>query len=563
MRIGLFGMGLALSFAAAACSDLFGEEEESARRLGPGAGADADGGGVNAAGAIVCDDRIHAASSDGRRMTLAQYQHAIADVFDGQVTASAKFPGGYGKSTTGYSTEAAINGVGEQDVAQIDLAAEEVAIAVAGALTKLLPCAAQSADEACAGTFLDKYARRAFRRALAKDERDQLLASFRAGLASGNGATFKDGVAFMVAHLLQTPQFLYVMEDAAPEVRKLSPDEVASRLSFLFWDSIPDDALLASAASGALADKKEVVAQATRLLASDKANTAVARLFREWTGTVALAPTSKDPATFPQFNAGFAKSMNESFDRFVLDQMRGQGTLSTLLRSPTAFVDTNMAAFYGVAAPATGQWNKVDLDPARYSGIATQGALLASLAHPTDASFVLRGKLVVTRLLCVSLGDPPANAQSVFGAATKPPDPTGKDLSTTMIAQPGCAGCHKVMNPPGLAFEHFDGIGRFRDRYASGKAIDTTGTLPRLGTNDEVPFQGPGDLMDALAKRSEIGACFSTQLFRFAMSRKETEADACAVKAVADALTAANGRMADALLALTTTDAFTHRIDAK
>lgn len=562
MRIGLFGCGLVVAFTAAACSDLFGEEEAAARRFGPGGAADGDGG-ADGGGGIVCDDRVHAASSDGRRMTIAQYQHAIADVFEGQVTASAKFPGTYGKSATGYSTEAAINGVGEQDVAQLGLAAEEVAIGVAGAVTKLLPCAAQAADEACAQTFVDKYARRAFRRAPTSEERAQLIASFRAGLASGTGATFKDGLAFLVAHMLQTPQFLYVMEDAAPAARKLSSDEIASRLSFLFWDSIPDDALLASAASGALDDKKGIVAEAQRLLASDKATTAVARLFREWTGTVALAPTSKDPATFPQFTATFAKSMNESFDRFVVDQLRGQGTLTTLLRSPEAFVDANMAGFYGVAAPPSGQWAKVALDPARYSGIATQGALLASLAHPTDASFVLRGKLVVTRLMCLTLGDPPANAQAVFGAAAKPVDPTGKDLSTTMIAQPGCASCHKVLNPPGLAFEHFDGIGRFRDRYASGKAIDTSGALPHLGTQDEAPFQGPSDLMEVLTKRPEVGACFSTQLFRFAMSRRETDADACAVKAVTDALSASNGRMADALLALTTTDAFTHRIDAQ
>ena len=541
--------------ALAACA----EDEDLAEKRIFGAAPAADAGAGLGTKRVICNDRVHAASSEGRRITLAAYQRAIADVFDGTVVGSAKFPGTYGKSATGYSTEAAINGLGEQDVAQIQVAAEEVALGVAGALPKLLPCAAAAADEACVGVFLDKYARRAYRRALSAEEKAQLLATFRTGLTSP-GATFTDGVALVVAHMLQTPQFLYVMEDAAPAARRLTGEELASRLSFLLWDSVPDDALLAAATSGALSDATKVLEQAKRMLASDKANTAIARLFREWTGASQLAPANKDAVTYPSFDAALARSMNESFDRFAVGQLRGDGTLTSLLKSSEAYVDATMATFYGVTAPPAGQWAKVTLDPTRYSGLSTQAAVLASLAHPADASFVLRGKFVITRLLCGSLGEAPANALSVFGSLPTPPQPTGKDVSATLLSEPGCASCHKTINPPGLAFEHFDGVGRYRERYGSGKAIDTSGTLSGL-VPQPIQFQGPSELMDALAKEPQAAVCFATQLFRFAMSRRETPDDQCALQALGDALAASDGKLAETLLALTTTDAFTHRIE--
>jgi hypothetical protein len=117
-----------------------------------------------------------------------------------------------------------------------------------------------------------------------------------------------------------------------------------------------------------------------------------------------------------------------------------------------------------------------------------------------------------------------------------------------------------LIDPPGLAFEHFDALGRYRDGYASGKAIDPSGTLPDMGSG-AVSFRGPADLMEALTHDPRVAECFAKNVFRFALSRAETPDDQCALQALSDALQSSDGRLADALLALTTTDAFTHRID--
>lgn len=502
---------------------------------------------------LVCDDAPHAAPTEGRRITLTQYQHAIAQIFGPAVAPSARYPGGHGASRTGYSTEPAISAIGAQGVEDLMLAAEDVAVEVAAALPGLLPCAATSPDEACAGRFIDRYGRRAYRRSLELAERQRLLDRFHEGRQSG--ASFTDAIALLTAYLLETPQFLYAMEDAAPSPRALRPEELASRLSFLLWDSIPDDALLDAAAAGPLSVTREL----DRMLGAPAADATIARFFREWTGTTELKPGSKDLTTYPDLTDALAGSLNSSFDRFAQDQLKNGGTLSTLLTDPAAFVDAISAPFFGVPAPAAGRWEKAALDPTIYTGLATQPALLAALAHQQQGSFILRGKFVVERLLCQELGAPPPNAQSVFSGLPLPPSPTGKEVSASINANVGCAGCHTRLNPPGLAFERFDAVGHLIGSYPSGRAIDPSGAL-LLGAAS-IPFADQVELMRALAARPEIEACFQRQLFRFALSRPDSLTDGCALQAMRDASQASGGQLRAGLEALVSSDAFNFKVD--
>src|SRR4029453_5360614 len=359
-------------------------------------------------GRYVCDDRMHPAVTEARRLTALEYQSSVAVLFGGRLTPSAQYPGTVGKSVTGFSTEPAYNDIGSGGAEQLLFAAEDVALQLPAALPQLLPCASTTPGEPCVNSFLDVYGTRAYRRPLSAGERAELLDEYRAGVASG--ASFSESMAMVVDHLLQMPQFLYLAERAAGSERALDGYELASRLSFMLTGAIPDDALLAAAPN--LTDPATLTAQANRLLASPRANTTLARFFREWTGTLRLAPADKDQTAFPFFNAAYAQSMNDPFDRFVLDQVRNQGTLRTLLRSTDAFVDSNMASFFGVTPPAAGQWAKIALDDKRYSGVVTQPAMLASLAHSSEPSFVFRGKFIRKQLLCENLGMPPANAQA-------------------------------------------------------------------------------------------------------------------------------------------------------
>lgn len=513
-------------------------------------------------GRYVCNDKIHPAVTQARRLTEVEYQNAISDVFDGRLAPSTKYPGSAGKSVTGFSTEAVFNDIGASGAEQLMFAAEDVALQLPAALAQMTPCATSAPNEACANTFLDTYGTRAYRRPLSTAERTELLDEYRAGVASG--ASFTESMAMLVDHLLQMPQFLYLAEGAAGADRPLNGYELASRLSFMLTDSIPDDALLAAAPG--LTDPATLTAQATRLLASTKANTTIARFFREWTGTVQVTSADKNPTAFPFFNDAYAQSMNDSFDRFVIDQVRNQGTLRTLLRSTDAFVDPTMASFFGVTAPPQGQWAKVSLDRQRYSGVVTQPAMLASLAHESETSFVFRGRFIRKHLLCENLGAPPADAQSVFGSLPLPPNPTGKDISAVVVARAECSGCHSLMNPAGLAFEQFDAVGRYRTTYGSGKTIDPSGVLPNVGAKPgvaghDLTFADQTAMMEQLANEPQVSVCMATQMFRFTVSRMDTPADACAIQAIGDALTASGGTLSQAIMTMTATDAFTHRSD--
>jgi hypothetical protein len=358
--------------------------------------------------------------------------------------------------------------------------------------------------------------------------------------------------------MLQMPAFLYVVEAPANSGvdRALSGPELASRLSFQFWDSAPDDALLDAAETGKLTTKDAVLTQAKRLFADARSDRAFVRFFREWTGTETLTLTSKDSKVFTYLNQAFATSVNDSFNKFVVDQVRSGKTLYDVLRSSSVFVDKNLATFFG--QPAVTTWTQVTLDPSRYTGIMTQPAMLSALAHSTDTSYVFRGRFVRKRLLCQDVGAPPANAMATFSTLTKPANPTAREVATVVESQAACGGCHTLLDPGGLAFEHFDAMGAYREQYTSGKAIDTSGSL--LAVSDPaLAFAGPVEMMEGLAGLPQTQKCFSTQLFRYTASRLDNAGDACGIQQIQDAMAASSNKIQEAFFASTQTDAFLYR----
>ena len=171
------------------------------------------------------------------------------------------------------------------------------------------------------------------------------------------------------------------------------------------------------------------------------------------------------------------------------------------------WVDDASAGWLGL--PATGSWHLATLEPSKGAGLATQPALMASLAHERNTSFIFRGKFVLSKVLCQQFGAPPANATAVFASLPLPPNPTGREQSAQINQNPACAGCHTTINPVGLAFEHFDATGRYQATYASGKAIDTAGQV-QLGSSP-LAFTDPATLMAEVGQRPEAVACFSKQ----------------------------------------------------
>lgn len=534
-----------LSILSSGCIGNIGGGDESEEELGghPQKGPD---------GRYICDEGPYPIQSFARRISVREYGNVVRDVFGQGIVASAQYPGSYGKSGTGYSTEPSLYAVGDQTAEKLMFAAEDVAEQVGLSLSSLLPCAASAPNGGCVDEFIDTYIARAYRRPVSDEERATLVATYEGGRASG--ASFAEGVAMLTAHALQTPEFLYVVEAAAPGGRALDGFEIASRMSFFFWETIPDEELLTEALKGTLETPEGRRAQAQRLLDDPRADQAVSRFFREWTLTTDVIAENKDPNIFPGFDDAYAASMGESFDRFVADQARN-GTLDTLLTSSDVWVDENMANLLGVEAPV--DWAKVSL-PERDAGLATQPLFLASAAHYGDSSYIFRGRFVVLRLMCETLGAPPGNAQSEFDAIDKSSDPTGKDLSAVVRANPACGGCHDQIDPGGLALEHFGALGEFREAYESGKPIDPSGILP---VAKDLSFDDSGDLFASLAENPAIATCFGKQVVRFALSRVDVEDDGCAVQGVGDIVASEGGSLSDAMIGLIESDAFAYRRD--
>lgn len=521
---------------------------------GTNSGGTATAPPVGTDGRYACDGDTHGTVAPLRRLTQAEFQNVIEDVFG--ISVGTTFPSSYGKSATGFSTEIAINNMSEQGVQQVMQAAEEVAEGLPAVLAKVLPCSKSGANDSCATTYLDTVGRRLFRRALTSDEETELLGVYQNEM--DDGAAFADAVSVMTAQMLQMPSFIYMLEDPSNtnKDRPRTGLELATRLAFQLWDSAPDDTLLARAENGELDTREAVMEEAQRMFADPKSDREFVRFFREWADTPLLTTNSKDHSAFPYYDAQFIASMNESFDRFAVDEMRSSQSLYDVFRSNNAWVDTNMASFMGL--PSVSTWTKVTLPDDRYSGIMTQPAVLAALAHTVDSSFVFRGREILKRFMCIDVGAPPPDAMAQFGRLTIPEDPTGKDVASAIESQSACRGCHSMLNPPGLAFEHFDGMGAYRDAYDSGKAIDTSGTLDGVG-DTPIAFDGPADLMEAIAQQDQTQRCFATQLVRFTASRMDDTGDVCAIQDVEDALKAADGKIDAAFLATTQTDSFMYR----
>ncbi|HYP98925.1 MAG TPA: DUF1592 domain-containing protein [Polyangiaceae bacterium] len=499
-----------------------------------------------------------------RRLTRAEYTNTVRDLLNVDVTAAADLPAD--EVTNGYDNNAGVLTVSSLHVEKYVLVSETLAKLAVQNLNTLTNCdAASKGEDACAQAFAKSFGRRAFRRPTTADDETQLMAAYSAGRTDGS---YAEGIEVMIRAALQSPDFLYRLEltpasDASAKRIPLSQFELASRLSYLAWGSGPDDALLNVAAQNGLSTKDQVAAKARELLAAPKARGAIGSFFDQWASTRRLSITTKNTTTFPAFSTQLRDAMAMELPAFVNDVLwNGDGRLSTLLTAPVAYVSGPLAQLYGVSPPAAnsdGSPVKVTL-PANQqrAGLLTQAGFLSVQGHPDQTSPVLRGKFVRSMLLCQPPPPPPADVDISL--------PTVAEGATARIrfaahesAGASCKGCHVTMDPIGLAFEHYDAIGQYREQD-NGQAIDVTGEIS--GAPDASlsgGFNGPAEMAAKLANSSQVRACVATQFFRFASGRTEGKADACSLATMQRAFDAANGDVIDLIVATTQTDAFWYR----
>ena len=489
-----------------------------------------------------------------RRLTRWEYDNTVRDLLGDSSRPSGRFPPD--ERGAGFTNDAQNLSVSPLHVENYLDAAEKLVNAATTDLGKLVPCDPATGDMGCATRFLESWGKRAWRRPLDDEEKAAMLKVFAAGMTSDGFAT---GIRMMMQVMLQVPQFLYRVEIGAGRVGtdmvKLTPWETASRLSYLFWGSMPDADLMTAAEAGKLGTKEEIAAQAQRLVKDDRAKQTLAIFNEQWLDLASADAIEKDVEIVPAFEPALPPLFRRESDLFAEEVMwKGDGTLKTLLTAPYSFMNEKLAKFYGVKGPVGEAFAKVDLDGTQRSGFFTQAAFLATHALPTQTDPVRRGKFVREQFFCQIPPPPPADLM------VRPPDLapnlTTRERFSQHSADAACAVCHKMMDPIGLAFESYDPLGQYRATEA-GRPVDASGEL--IGTDVDGPFVGPFELSKKMLESGQVRTCYVKQWFRFGYGRSETPDDVCSVETL-KALYESKGRSArELLVALTQTDAFMFR----
>jgi hypothetical protein len=487
-----------------------------------------------------------------RRLTHAQYDNAVRDLLGDSSQPAREFAKGTEQGIFDTMADQAVAPL----LADQYLDAAEALVERVKDLKPLVGCDPSAANAAsCVREFVKRFARRAFQRPLASAELDTLIALYDKTRLLSDAPT---GVRAVITAILVSPNFLFRPEFGAgaasvPLAKKLTPFEQSARLSWFYWSSLPDDALLDAAATGQLETREQLVSQARRLFKDPKARAGVASFYTQWFGLALLETTTKDAAVYPTFDDALRSAMSEETRRFVDDVLwTGDGKLSTLLTAPYAFVNGALAKLYGLPQPKDpASFVKVQTDPATRAGILTQASFLSAFASSNASSPVKRGKWLRTRILCHDLPEPPANI---------PPLPPPKEGVSTRerfamhTASAACSGCHSLIDGLGFGLEAYDGIGAYRSKDL-GVAVDTRGQITATLDIDGA-YSGARELGARLAESAQVHACVPTQWFRYAFGRREGADDACSLDALQTAFAASDGDLEELMIALIQSDAF-------
>ncbi len=547
---------LALCTTASACytgargSDPAGDGGEDVGEAGTGtdeggSGDDDDDPDVPA----ECDGKPFFGPAPLRRMTALQYRNTIADLFGGAVQPGADFP-----PTTiglGYTNDPANNVVSELAAEKIMLAAEDAGAQLVETFATTTGCT--PTDDACARTWTEALARRAFRRPLDAAETDLLAALWDEARAEGDAATTTGRV---ITAALQMPQFLYLVDEGEPVPDRpgllaLSDHSIASRLSYLLWDSTPDDALLAAAEAGELHTPAQIETHALRLLDDPRAEPAVTRFYAEWLRTATLAADDKDSDAFPSFDDAMLTSMRAELQRLVRRlHFEAGGSLTDLMTTTETDVDARLAELYGVSAPDG--WTRVDLSDQQRAGVLTLPLVLAAASGPHTTRPIGRGLLVRNQFLCETMPPPPPAA---MGEVEFPPGATEREKAALLLEDPACRSCHVMLNPVGLGLEHYDAIGAYREEV-DGAPVDASGEL--VG-HENGAFEGAPQLAERLLATGKLDHCLAQQLVQYGFGKLVDDRDECAIDALTTTFADANHDLQSLLLAFVTSDAFRFR----
>lgn len=482
-----------------------------------------------------------------RRLTRQEYDNTVLDLLGDASAPAQNFVGdsvidGFDNAAAGASTSRLL-------VEQYEAAADELAATAVSDLVGLLGCDPTLGETECVGGFIADFGARAYRHPLSDDEQTRLLELYEAQRVD---ADIADSVRLMLSAMLQSPQFLYRLEtgdvaQAQDGVAPLTDFEIASRLSYLLWNTMPDAVLWTAAEAGELHTAEQIAEHTERMLDDERAGEVLLDFHEQWLSLRGELPSAL---------ADLEPTIRAETETFLTDVIvEGDGRLSTLLSADYTFVNADLAPLYGVDPAGMGNaLQRVALDPTQRAGLLTSVLVMATNAEEHETSPIKRGRFVREQLLCDILPPPPP------GLEVEPPEPDPNKTTRERYAQhredPSCNGCHSMIDPIGFAFEHYDHLGQWRDDE-NGLPIDASGEITGPRDPDlEQPFDGALELAHLLADSPQVEACAVKNWFRYAYGRRETLDDQCTVDSLTRAFINGDGSVRDVLLTLTQTDAF-------
>jgi len=460
-----------------------------------------------------------------RRITETQYRHTIADVFGSEIKINARF-----------EPEKRIDRLLAIGSAQLSLTSSgfeqyfTLADSISGQVldekhkAASVPCKPVDptrADDACARLFIEKYGERLFRRPLTKPETLARLSA--ASLGAKQSSDFYAGLKLALTSLLLAPEFLFRVETAEPDPAhpqqyRLDAYTKAARLSFLLWDSAPDAELLAAARSGAIHTQAGLKQQLKRMISSPRFEDGARAFFTDMLQLDGIENLVKDPAIYPKFNQSVADSAKEQTLRTTIDLLvRQSRDYRDLFTSNDTFINRPLASVYRIPFASSSDWAQYTFpQSSERSGILTQASFLSLFAHPGTSSPTKRGIKIYEIFMCQSTPDPPADVD--FSRVQDSSQGTVRARLLDHMQNTGCAVCHRRTDPPGLALEHFDGLGQLRT-MENGSTIDVS-----AGING-VKFEGAQGLGQFLHDDPRVPGCLVRNAYAYGVGRETDAAD--------------------------------------
>lgn len=565
------GCGAAILVLACGCTGTIGE-------LGGGDGAAAAIGSTEGEEAPAVRTPESAGYEDGDealydrpgpsarivRLTHSQWHNTVRDLLllDESVAIDATFRPDPNQQGFMFSGAAGSLSVDDTLFSEYQRAASELAALVTGdpaLLDRLLP--PDTGDEAeRARAFIRVFGERAHRRPLDDALVDEYFALYQsaAGAYSGLG-DFDAGIRLVLEAMLQSPYFLYRIESSdrvSGETIPLGPYEVASRLSYMLWDTMPDDSLMAAAASGELVRADIVAREAERMLEDERAGSVI-RLFHEQLLELerysSIGPAPAFYPNAPPTLEDSARQENERFIEYVASEQ--QGSYRDLLTSTETFVNADLAASYGLSGTFGGGLERVDLDPSERMGLLTQVGFLASHATSVNPDPIHRGVFIAKRILCTHIAAPPDDIPPLPPTEGR----TNRETIEDHTQQEGtvCATCHEtIINPLGFPFESYDSIGAYRTTD-NGHPVDASSTV--LIDGQTVAVESALELIAALAESQDVHECYAKHWLEFSYGRPEVAEDRALIERLGTLSAADDASIRELIVGLVKTEAFLTR----